>query len=214
MCNCSSSLWLRLFFNKWLGALQMVGWGNGTVMGIGVPDSSSAAVNILNTGIPGMYGSMDMHYTGMVRMWDVPYRLTSVPSSMNVFFEATTGMKVFVEQEFIYKVHLGGAKFWGDFMVFLGAVVQLQISLIFSKGCKLWLMAFSYVLMLMVVPQAKWVSMFQLFYSFIVSYIDCGWILKVLFIKAGIKICAKINFLLIVSTSRVAACCTSQALTK
>ncbi len=38
------------------------------MMGIGVPDSSSAAVNILNTGIPGMYGSMDMHYTGMVRM--------------------------------------------------------------------------------------------------------------------------------------------------
>ncbi len=166
MCNCSSSLWLRLFFNKWLGALQMVGWGNGTVMGIGVPDSSSAAVNILNTGIPGMYGSMDMHYTGMVRMWDVPYRLTSVPSSMNVFFEATTGMKVFVEQEFIYKVHLGGAKFWGDFMVFLGAVVQLQISLIFSKGCKLWLMAFSYVLMLLSSHRR---SGFQCFNSFIHS---------------------------------------------
>jgi hypothetical protein len=56
-------------------------------------------------------------------------------------------MKVFVEQEFIYKVHLGGAKFWGDFMVFLSAVVHLQISLLCSKGCKLWLMAFSYVLM-------------------------------------------------------------------
>jgi hypothetical protein len=124
-------------------------------------------------------------------------------------------MKVFVEEEFIYKIHLGGAKFWGDFMVFLGAVVHLQISLLFSKGCKLWLMAFSYLLMLMVVPQAKWVSMFQLFYSFIVSYIDCGWwILKVLFIKAGIKICAKLNFLFIVSTSQVAACRTSQALTK
>ncbi len=38
------------------------------MMGIGVPaSSSSAAVNILNTGIPGMYGSMDMHYTGVVR---------------------------------------------------------------------------------------------------------------------------------------------------
>jgi hypothetical protein len=56
-------------------------------------------------------------------------------------------MKVFVEQEFIYKVHLGGAKFWGDFMVFLSAVVHLQISLLCSKGCNLWLMAFSYVLM-------------------------------------------------------------------
>ncbi len=144
----------------------------------------------------------------------MPYRLTSVPSSMNVFFEATSGMKVFVEQEFIYKVHLGGAKFWGDFMVFLSAVVHLQISLLCSKGCKLWLMAFSYVLILMVIAQAKWVSMFQLFYSFIMSYIDCGWILKVLFIKAGIQICAKINFLFVVSTSRVAVCRTSQALTK
>lgn len=38
------------------------------MMGIGVPASSSAAVNNLNTGIPGMYGSMDMHYTGIVRM--------------------------------------------------------------------------------------------------------------------------------------------------
>lgn len=158
MCNCSSSLSLTLFFNKWSGSLQMVGWGNGTVIGIGVLASSSAAVNILNTGILGTYGSMDMHYTGMVRMWDMPYRLTSVPSSMNVFFEATSGMKVFVEQEFIYEVHLGGAKFWGDFMVFLSAVVHLQISLLCSKGCKLWLMAFSYVLMPMVVPQAKWVS--------------------------------------------------------
>ncbi len=86
MCNCSSSLWLTLFFNKWLGSLQMVGWGNGTVIGIAVLASSSAAVNILNTGIPGTYGSIDMHYTGVVRMWDMPYRLTSVPSSMNVFF--------------------------------------------------------------------------------------------------------------------------------
>jgi hypothetical protein len=137
-----------------------------------------------------------------------------VPSALNVFFEATSGMKVFVEQEFIYKVHLSGAKFWGDFMVFLGAVVHLQISLLFSKRCKVRLMAFSYVLMLMVIPQAKWVSMFQLIYSFIVSYIDCGWILKVFFIKAGIQICAEINFLFVESTSRVAACRTSQALTK
>lgn len=38
------------------------------MIGIGVLASSSAAVNILNTGIPSTYGSMDMHYTGMVRM--------------------------------------------------------------------------------------------------------------------------------------------------
>ncbi|CAK9218604.1 unnamed protein product [Sphagnum troendelagicum] len=41
---------------------------NFQVIGIGVLASSSAAVNIRNTGIPGTYGSMDMHYTGVVRI--------------------------------------------------------------------------------------------------------------------------------------------------
>ncbi len=79
------------------------------------------------------------------------------------FFEATSGMKVFVEQEFIYKVHLGGAKFWGDFMVFLSAVVHLQISLLCSKGCKLWLMAFSYVLMPMHFWSCVWTRVLSSF---------------------------------------------------
>ncbi|CAM6068914.1 unnamed protein product [Sphagnum tenellum] len=51
-----------------MGPNGVVICGNFQVIGIGVLASSSAAVSILNTGIPGTYGSMDMHYTGMVRI--------------------------------------------------------------------------------------------------------------------------------------------------
>jgi hypothetical protein len=48
------------------GALRMVGRGAGAVIGtVGA---------LLNTGIPGMSGNLEMRYTGVVRMRGMPYR--------------------------------------------------------------------------------------------------------------------------------------------
>lgn len=71
------------------------------MIGIGVLASSSAAVNILNTGIPGTYGSIDMHYTGVVRMWDMPY------SVYVELFQSTKGEMITALQQRIYGMLLG-----------------------------------------------------------------------------------------------------------
>lgn len=61
---------------KYQGALRMVGRGSSNgIIGGG---------SIVNTGVPGIAGTTDMGYAGVVRMRGMPYRCENLSPSFNL----------------------------------------------------------------------------------------------------------------------------------